>query len=33
MPAGYPNDLPVMAPHWKLTTGDYHRMIDDYLPG
>jgi Uma2 family endonuclease len=21
------NDLPVIAPHWKLSTGDYHHMI------
>ena len=27
MPAAFGDDLPVMAPHWKLSTGDYHRMI------
>ena len=25
--AVFPIDLPVMAPHWKLSSGDYHRMI------
>jgi hypothetical protein len=27
MTAAFRNDLPVMAPLWKLSTGDYHRMI------
>lgn len=27
MSAVFPIDLPFMAPHWKLSTGDYHRMI------
>ena len=25
--AVFPIDLPAMAPHWKLSSGDYHRMI------
>lgn len=27
MSAVLKNDLPVMAPHWKLSTGEYHQMI------
>ena len=27
MLAVFPIDLPAMAPHWKLSSGDYHRMI------
>ena len=27
MSAALKNDLPVMAPHWKLSTGEYHQMI------
>jgi|GEM_PF-2218883 len=27
MSAVLTNDLPVMAPHWKLSTGEYHQMI------
>ena len=27
MPAAFENAMRIMAPHWKLTTGEYHRMI------